>query len=82
MNKFKESDRPLSNIIRLATAVPKQTVTQHDALSMSSDIICRDERQRRLLRMLFRKSGVANRRTVIPWQTAYRWNESADFSDA
>lgn len=49
---------------------------------MSSEIICSDERQRRLLRVLFRKSGVTQRRTVIPWQTAYQWNESADFSDS
>lgn len=41
---------------------------------MSSDIICEDERQRRLMRMLFRKSGVSSRRTVIPWKTAYFWN--------
>lgn len=42
---------------------------------MSSDIICQDERQKRLLRMLFRKSGVKSRRTVIPWKTAYFWNK-------
>lgn len=55
--------------------MPGQVVTQEDALAMSGDIICKDERQKRLLRMLFRKSGVKTRRTVIPWKTAYFWNE-------
>ncbi|MCO8124601.1 type III polyketide synthase [Stieleria sp. TO1_6] len=55
--------------------MPGQEVTQDDALAMSSDIICQDERQKRLLRMLFRKSGVTSRRTVIPWKTAYFWNK-------
>lgn len=54
--------------------MPTLEVTQHDAMAMSCDIICRDERQKRLLRMLFRKSGVQTRRTVIPWKTAYFWN--------
>ncbi len=44
---------------------------------MSSEIICEDDRQKRLLRMLFRKSGVSTRRTVIPWKTAYFWNKDA-----
>lgn len=54
--------------------MPTLAVTQHDALEMSCDIICKDPRQKRLLRMLFRKSGVQTRRTVIPWKTAYQWN--------
>jgi len=53
-------------------------VTQHDAFAMSSDIICSDQRQKRLLKVLFSKSGVATRRTVIPWKTAYFWNQDAN----
>jgi predicted naringenin-chalcone synthase len=56
--------------------VPTLEVAQPDALAMSCDIICEDSRQQRLLRMLFRKSGVAKRRTVIPWKTAYQWNQN------
>lgn len=55
--------------------MPSQSVDQDEALEMSSDIICQDKRQKRLLRMLFRKSGVESRRTVIPWKTAYFWNK-------
>ena len=42
---------------------------------MSSDLICQDDRQKRLMRVLFRNSGVSTRRTVIPWKTAYFWNK-------
>ncbi len=55
--------------------MPTLEVAQHDALAMSCEIISEDPRQQRLLRMLFRKSGVAKRRTVIPWKTAYQWNQ-------
>ena len=54
--------------------MPGQVVTQHDALSMSKEIVCKDRRQQRLMEVLFRKSGVDTRRTVVPWQTAYQWN--------
>lgn len=61
------------SIIGLGTASPPESVTQADALAMSSDVICEDARQERMLRMLFRKAGVESRRTVIPWQSGYAW---------
>jgi len=39
---------------------------------MSREIICENKRQDRLLSMLFRKSGVQRRRTVVPYRIAYQ----------
>lgn len=64
------------SIVALGTAVPAQAVTQEQALEVSSDIICEDDRQKRMLRMLYRKSGVTSRRTVIPWQSSGFWSET------
>jgi predicted naringenin-chalcone synthase len=74
------TDQRQSAIIGLGTAVPRQAVTQAEALAMSSEISCENERQRRIMRMMFRKSGVNTRRTVIPWKTAYFWNDTAGSS--
>ena len=53
-------------------------MSQDEALIMCQDIICENERQRRLVRALFRKSQVENRHLVIPHQIAYSWCQSAE----
>lgn len=63
---------PLS-ILGLGTALPEHTMTQDEALDMTTNIVGQDERQRRLLRVLFRKSGVTNRHTCVPHPIAYEW---------
>lgn len=63
---------PLS-ILGLGTALPEHTMSQEDALDMTTNIVSRDERQRRLLRVLFRKSAVQNRHTCVPHPIAYEW---------
>ena len=62
-----------ATIVRLGTAVPKQEVTQAEALDLSREIICENDRQVRLMKMLLRKSGVNSRRTVIPWDSGEFW---------
>lgn len=57
----------------LGTALPEHTMTQDEALDMTTNIVSEDERQRRLLRMLFRKSAVLNRHTCVPHPIAYEW---------
>lgn len=57
----------------LGTALPEHTMTQDEALEMTTNIVSEDERQRRLLRMLFRKSAVLNRHTCVPHPIAYEW---------
>lgn len=49
----------------LGTAVPAHCTTQDDALQMTMDTMCRDERQRRLTQILFRRSAVRQRHTVV-----------------
>lgn len=65
------------SIVGLGTALPPDKVSQDDALEMSTDVICQDDRQQRFMRMLFRKSGVDTRHTVIPWQYGYKWKEES-----
>lgn len=57
----------------LGTSLPEHTMTQDEALEMTTNIVSEDERQRRLLRMLFRKSNVLNRHTCVPHPIAYEW---------
>lgn len=70
------------SILGLGTAVPLDCVNQDDALAMSTELICQDPRQQRIMRIMFRKSGVTNRHTVIPWQTGYTWKQDRDASQS
>jgi len=60
-------------IISVATATPRHQLSQSDSLAMAHRICCVDERQSRLTSALFRKSGVQNRHTSVPYAEAYRW---------
>lgn len=60
-------------LLGLGTALPDYRMSQQDALQMTHDIVCGDERQRRLATMLFRKSGVSGRNTAVPHPIAYEW---------
>lgn len=44
-----------------------------EAVAMSTDLICRTDRETRLLRTMYRKSRVQSRRTCVPYQIAYQW---------
>ena len=61
------------SILGLGTALPPHVMTQEEALKMSTNIICQDERQRRLMRVLFRKAAVQKRHTAVPHPIAYKW---------
>ena len=63
-------------ILGLGTALPQHTMTQEEALDMSTNIICQDERQRRLMRVLFRRAAVQNRHTAVPHPIAYEWAQA------
>ena len=47
-----------------------------------TDIVCEEERQVRLASVLFRKSEVLNRHTVVPHRVAYNWCEDTSASSA
>ena len=61
------------SILGIGTAVPDHTMTQDEALAMSTELICRTDRETRLLRMMFRKAGVKKRHTCVPHRIAYQW---------
>ena len=60
-------------ILGLGTSAPDYCMSQAEALAMCHDIICENERQRRLARVLFSKAHVENRHLTIPHQIAYSW---------
>lgn len=63
------------SLLGLGTACPPHCMTQQEATQLFSDIVCEDERQRRLAKMLFRKAEVETRYTVVPHKVAYNWCE-------
>jgi len=66
------------SIIGLGTALPPESVSQEDAMAMSAEVICENDKQKRILQTLFRKAGVKSRRTAIPWRYGYDWKRSAE----
>jgi len=65
------------NICGFGTAVPRLAIAQDDAAALSAELVCRDARQARMLRVLFRRAGVERRHSVLlestamPWQSFY-----------
>jgi len=57
----------------IGTAVPEHTMSQGEATQLAHEVICRDDQQRRLLSVLYRKAGVENRFTALPHRTALQW---------
>lgn len=60
----------------IGSALPCHTMSQAEALSLSTDLICRDQRQQRLAKTMFRRARVDNRHTCVPHEIAYRWVDS------
>ena len=61
------------DILGIGTALPTHTMSQDEASAMSADLICRDERESRLLKTMLRRSRVVNRHTCVPHGIAYEW---------
>ncbi len=62
----------------LGTATPVHRMSQAESLQMFTDIVCEDERQSRLARVLYKKTEVDNRHTCVPHQVAYNWCQPVD----
>lgn len=65
-------------ILGLGTSLPEHSMSQEEALEMTTRIVSQDERQRRLLRVLFRKSAVQTRHTCVPHPIAFEWMRHED----
>ena len=65
------------NICGIGTALPRLAIAQDDAAALSAELVCRDSRQGRMLRKLFRRTGIERRHSVLlesatmPWQRCY-----------
>lgn len=66
------------SVLGLGTAVPPDLVPQEAALSMSTAVVCENKRQDRLMSILFRKSGVEGRHTVLPTSVGAEWKARPD----
>ncbi|MFT5301812.1 MAG: alkylresorcinol/alkylpyrone synthase [Mariniblastus sp.] len=66
-----------ATLLGIGTSHPVHTMSQAEALKMFSDLVCENEKQKRLAKVLYRKSGVKNRHTVVPHQAAYTWGTPA-----
>lgn len=67
-------------IVSLGTALPAHRMSQADALLMTDALICRNDRERRLARVMFAKAGVDGRHTAVPHNIAYEWAAQRDLS--
>ena len=66
-----------NSIWGIGTAVPDKHVEQHEALRMTTDLVCTEKGQERFLRVLFRSSGVEHRQTALPWKIGYQWKQES-----
>lgn len=66
-----------NSIWGVGTAVPDKHVEQHEALRMTTDLVCTEKGQERFLRVLFRSSGVEHRQTALPWKIGYQWKQES-----
>lgn len=60
----------------VGTATPEHPLPLAAAVEMVERLCCQTPKQARLAQMLYRRSGVEERRTVIPYSEAYRWEET------
>lgn len=60
-------------VLGLGTAQPEHVMTQDEATFLAQEICARNDDERRLVKVLYRKAGVKERRTALPHRTALEW---------
>ncbi|HEV3003239.1 MAG TPA: type III polyketide synthase [Pirellulales bacterium] len=60
-------------ILGMGTALPPHVVSQSEAAELGRLVCCQTEEQASLLRVLYRRSGVKNRHSVLPHRKALDW---------
>ncbi len=60
-------------MLGMGSATPANAMSQAEATELAHQVICRDDQQRRLLTVLYRKAGVENRYTALPHRVALEW---------
>src|SRR5262245_45063101 len=66
------------SILGLGTALPAHTISQQQAMGLAVELCSTGEEQARALRVLYRRSGVENRYTVLPHWLAVEWKGGPD----
>jgi predicted naringenin-chalcone synthase len=64
-------------ILGLGTAVPPNRMSQDEAVLLAHEVCCRNDADRKLLEVLYRKSGVRQRHTALPHRMALNWAPAA-----
>lgn len=60
-------------ILGIGTAQPEFIMTQDEAVALAQEVCCRTEDDRRLVKVLYRKTGVKQRALCVPHQLALEW---------
>lgn len=60
-------------ILGLGTAQPEYMMSQDEAVMLAHEICCRDDAEKKLVKILYRKAGVKQRATCVPHQIALEW---------
>lgn len=60
----------------VGTASPDHPLPAAAAVEMVERLCCETPKQARLAKMLYRRSGVDERQTVVPYTEAYRWEDT------
>jgi predicted naringenin-chalcone synthase len=61
------------NILGLGTALPPHRMSQVEAAELAQQVVCRTAEDKRLVQVLYRRSGVQQRFTVLPYRIALDW---------
>jgi len=57
-------------------------MSQTESAQLASEVFTMDERQQRVLNVLYKKSGVQNRQTVLPHRIATQWLPGEDAAES
>lgn len=66
----------------IGTAVPPHTMSQQEAMQLAEQVIRPTDQQARLLKVLYRRTGVKKRHTTLPHRTALEWVPVPDHEGA
>jgi len=69
-------------ILGLGTAIPHHSINLDESIAIAEELFGAEVKDTRLLRALYRRSGVQNRHTVIPYRTALQWGPRSEPGDS
>ncbi|MEM8865201.1 MAG: type III polyketide synthase [Planctomycetota bacterium] len=70
--------RAKTSVFGIGVATPPHTMTQDQALELAERVLRIDSEKARVLRAIYRRAGVKQRYTCVPYETGYAWAELPD----